>query len=79
MNVHSRAAPPPATTTTPRAAGTTYAVIGDSVVHVADGIGCPFCGRRLQATDVKVEAGEVNFICRGDGCHRDILRIRPAS
>jgi len=49
------------------------------VVHVADGIGCPFCGRRLQATDVKVEAGEVNFICRGDGCHRDILRIRPAS
>jgi len=54
---------------------TTYS--GDTIVHLANGVRCPYCGRELRATDVDVNAEPASFeiVLRCYRCHRTILEI----
>jgi hypothetical protein len=57
--------------------GMTYARAGTSTVRLAANLRCPHCSRKLHATDVEVDFGDVQLICQG--CHRDVLTIGAAS
>lgn len=57
-------------TTTPEPV-MTYARTGRHAVRLATDTRCPHCTRRLRASDVEADFGEVRLIC--GGCHRDVL------
>jgi hypothetical protein len=55
----------------------TFAYAGNYEVRLAASIKCPHCGRKLHATDIEADFGDVKLICAG--CHRDVLTIGSAS
>ena len=55
----------------------TYARTGRHAVRLATDTRCPHCTRRLRASDVEADFGEVRLIC--GGCHRDALVIGSAA
>jgi|AmaraimetFIIA100_FD_contig_31_55782746_length_706_multi_8_in_0_out_0_2 hypothetical protein len=55
----------------------TYARAGTCAVRLANNLRCPHCQRKLHATDVDLDFGDVRLICQG--CYRDVLTIGSAS
>ena len=53
------------------------AFVGRYKIWLAGGTTCPQCGRRLHASDVEVDFGDVRLIC--GACHRNVLTIGSAS
>jgi hypothetical protein len=53
-----------------------FARCGRSQIRLAAGTKCPHCGRRLHATDVEADFGDVRLVCVG--CHGDVLIIGGA-
>jgi hypothetical protein len=52
-------------------------VLRNCIVHIADGVSCPACGRAIRTTDPEdTDNGNWRIVC--GGCHRDLFIVEES-